>query len=215
MSARRCTGCARGRAMPDKNGRGTHDGPSSARQDRHGSPRPRDTEPLSLSHDNTGGQVINVWRDANDRFPTSRERIREARDIANKEQDTLPQAGAETMTLPQRLLAITMTNSLSSQYGVPELTRFGRPVATDKSDQVETVLKATLEDLVSTPDLFGKATQDGEWGMAVIPADERWDACPVYSAEGYSFDEDDRPMSDPKFKGRDPARSRRAYDKDY
>ncbi|HEX6786966.1 MAG TPA: hypothetical protein VF076_07195 [Acidimicrobiales bacterium] len=119
------------------------------------------------------------------------------------------------LALPQRLLAVTMTNSLSSQYGVPELTRYGRPTATDKSDQVETVLKATLEQLVDAPDLFGKACQDGEWGIAVLPAAAAWDACPVYSPEGYSLDEQDRPPDHKDYLGRDPARSRRSYDRAY
>lgn len=181
--------------------------------------RPRDTDALSLSEDPTGGQLVQLWRATDARFPASRRRITRARDVATKDDLALGSDGTRTdprtITLPQRLLAITMTNSLSSQYGVPELTRFGRPVASDKSDQIETVLKATLGELLAAEDLFGKATQDGEWGVAVVPAATRWDHVPVYSEEGYSLDADDRRKGSDGYTGRDPARSRRAYDRDY
>jgi hypothetical protein len=185
--------------------------------------RPRDTDPISLDADPTGGQVTSMWKNTDARFPDSRRRIRAARDILNKTSTTLlgesavgsPQSAVGALTLPQRMLAVTMTNSLSSQYGVPELTRYGKPIASDKSDQIETVLKATLERLLAAPDLFGKATQDGQWGIAVLPAAVEWDHCPVYSADGYNLDEQDRPPTDDGYSGRDPARSRRAFDKDY
>lgn len=177
--------------------------------------RPRDTDPLSLTSDPTGGQLTALWKHADARFPQSRKWIRDARDILNKAPSTLLDQGPAPFALPQRMLAVTMTNSLSSQYGVPELTRYGKPVASDKSDQIETVLKATLERLLSVPDLFGKATQDGQWGIAVLPAGAEWDHIPVYSPEGYSLDSEDRTPDDDGYTGRDPARSRRAYDKDY
>jgi hypothetical protein len=177
--------------------------------------RPKDTDAITLDRDPTGGQVGRLWRQTDERFPESRKRIREARDVANKDASTLGLGGGGPMALPQRLLAVTMTNSLSSQYGTPELTRFGRPTATDKSDQIETVLKATLEELIATPDLFGKATQDGQWGLAVLPAGAEWDHIPLYSADGYNLDEDGRGPEEKAYSGRDPARSRRAYDRDY
>jgi hypothetical protein len=179
------------------------------------SSRPRDTDPLSLRVDPTGAQVTRLWKSTDERFPESRKRIRTARDIVNKAPHTLADRGDAPFALPQRAMAITLTNSLSSQYGTPELTRYGRQVASDKSDQIETVLKATLEDLISCPDIFGKATQDGQWGLAVLPAGAGWDHVPLYSEEGYSLDESDRKPSEKGYTGRDGARSRRAYDRDY
>lgn len=177
--------------------------------------RPRDLDPLSLQVDPTGGQVTRLWKTTDERFPESRKKIRICRDVLNKDVSTLTVHGGESFTLPQRMLAVTMTNSLASQYGTPELTRYGRQVASDKSDQIETVLKATLEDLITTADIFGKATQDGQWGMAVLPAGAGWDHVPLYSEEGYSLDEADRRPKDKGYTGRDGARSRRAYDRDY
>lgn len=181
--------------------------------------RPRDTDALRLDVDPTGAQLAQLWKATDARFPASRRRIKRARTVATKDDLAFGSDGRAAdpwaITLPQRLLAVTMTNSLSSQYGVPELTRFGRPVASDKSDQIETVLKATLAELLSAEDLFGKATQDGEWGVAVVPAATRWDHVPVYSEEGYSLDADDRSRGDDGYTERDAARSRRAYDRDY
>lgn len=172
---------------------------------------PSAVAPISLSSPPTGRQLTELWRSTDARFVQSRKRIRWARDVANKEARTLADAG---FALPQRLMAVTMTNSMSSQYGTPELTRYGRPVATDKADEIETVMKATLEGLIDAADLFGKATQDGEWGVAVMPAECDWAACPAYSEDGYSLDAQDRTPDADGFSGRDAARSRRAYDKD-
>jgi hypothetical protein len=170
------------------------------------------TKPLSLTDDPEGSQVVALWRQTESRFPESRKRIRHARDVVNKDPSTL--WGDDPLTLPQRLLAVTMTNTLSSQYGTPELTRHGRPVATDKSDTIETVLKATLEQLIAAPDLFGKGTQDGEWGCAVMPARADWGHVPIYSEEGYSLDDMGRKKGDNGYTKRDDAASRKQYDKD-
>jgi DNA-directed RNA polymerase subunit K/omega len=183
--------------------------------------RPKDTDALRLDVDPSGGQVVALWRSTESRFPDSRKTIRRARDLVNKAPSTMldpfgsTTGGSVPFALPQRMLAVTMTNSLSSQYGTPELTRYGKPVASDKSDQIETVLKATLDRLLSVPDLFGKATQDGQWGIAVLPAGAEWDHIPLYSAEGYDLDAEDRSPGDAGYTSRDPARSRRAFDRDY
>ena len=177
--------------------------------------RPRDGDPISLGTTPTGGQMVALWKRTDARFPESRRRIRRARAVLNKDTSTLSARGDDPLTLPQRLMAVTMTNSLSSQYGTPELTRHGRPIATDKSDQIETVLKATLAELIAADDLFGKATQDGEWGVAVYPAPADWAHLPVYSEQGYDLDAEDRPKGSAGYTTRDSARSRRAFDRDY
>jgi hypothetical protein len=176
---------------------------------------PRATDPISLDGDLKGDQLVALWRDTEARFTGSRQRIRWARDVQAKDPTTVSAVGElEGLTLPQRLMAVTMTNSMSSQYGTPELTRYGRPSPSDKADEIETIMKATLERLIDVTDLFGKATQDGEWGVAVVPAETDWANVPTYSEEGYSFDADDRRPEDDGYRGRDGARSRRAYDKD-
>jgi len=176
---------------------------------------PRNTDPISLDGALEGDQLVALWRDTDSRFTGSRERIRWARDVQAKDPSSISAVGdIAGLTLPQRLMAITMTNSMSSQYGVPELTRYGRPSPSDKADEIETIMKATLESLIDVTDLFGKATQDGEWGIAVVPAETDWASVPTYSEDGYSFDADDRRPDDEGYRGRDGARSRRAYDKD-
>jgi hypothetical protein len=172
-------------------------------------------DPISLKGELSGDQLVALWRETEARFPGSRERIRWARDVQAKDAHTISAVGElEGLTLPQRLMAVTMTNSMASQYGVPELTRYGRPSPSDRADEIETIMKATLERLVDVTDLFGKATQDGEWGIAVVPADTDWATVPTYSEEGYALDAEDRPSTDPSYGGRDGARSRRKYDKD-
>ena len=168
--------------------------------------------PISLAEPPTGAQIVELWRSTEARFPTSRRRIRRARDIANKDPQTI--WDPEGFTLPQRLMAVTLTNSFASQYGTPELTRYGRPVATDQSDEIETVMKATLEKLISTVDLFGKAAQDAEWGVAVLPADADWAHVPVYSEEDYALDAKGKQPDETGYGGRDGSASRRAHGKD-
>src|SRR5215510_2216139 len=164
---------------------------------------PRATDPITLDSPPTGDQLTALWRDTDARFPESRERIRRARDVANKEPSTIAD---DSFTLPQRLMSITMTNSFASQYGTPELTRYGRPGPSDKSDELETIMKATLDGLIDPVDLFGKAAQDGEWAVAVMPADTDWSYVPTYSEQGYSFDEHDRTPDQEVYRGRDGAR---------
>jgi len=173
---------------------------------------PRATDPIQLGSPISGAQVERLWRDTEARFVESRARIRRARDIQNKDISTLT-AETEWLTLPQRMMGVTLTNSFASQYGTPELTRYGRPGPSDKSDEIETILKATLERLIDVTDLFGKAIQDGEWGVAVLPAEVDWASMPEYSEDGYSLDSMDRSPGQPGFAGRDGARSRRGYDK--
>lgn len=176
---------------------------------------PRNTDPISLDGPPSGEQLVALWRDTDGRFTGSRARIRWARDVQAKDPTSISAVGdIAGLTLPQRLMAVTMTNSMASQYGTPELTRYGRPAPSDKADEIETIMKATLEQSIDVTDLFGKATQDGEWGVAVVPAEVDWAAVPTYSEEGYSFDADDRRPDDEGYGGRDGARSRRAYDKD-
>jgi len=176
---------------------------------------PRSTDPIVLGEVPTGPQMVELWRSTDGRFAGSRSRIRWARDVQNKEPATRSApSDATAFTLPERLMAVTMTNSMASQYGVPELTRYGRPSPTDKADEIETIMKATLERLVDVVDLFGKGTQDGQWGVAVLPAETDWASVPVYSEEGYSLDSEDRGPADAGYAGRDGARSRRKYDKD-
>jgi len=168
---------------------------------------------MVLGEPPTGGQVVAFWRSSDERFPTSRERIRNVRDVQAKEPWTLPEQG--NTTLPQRLMAITLSNSFASQYGVPELTRYGRPVASDKADEIETVMKATLERLLSPRDLFGVATQAGEWGIAVLPADADWSHVPQYTPDGYSLDAEGRDKDDAGYTERDPRASRKQFDRDH
>lgn len=175
--------------------------------------RNQPTEPITLGQPPEGAQVVALWNQTDARFPTSRERIRHARDVANRDPSTLSDPAG--LTLPQRLMAVTMTNSMASQYGRPELTRYGRPIATDKADHIETVMKATLDRLIDPVDLFGKATQDGEWGIAVLPADADWAHVPVYSEDGYAFDEDGRAPTDDGYTKRDGPASRKAFDRDH
>jgi hypothetical protein len=177
--------------------------------------RPKPTDPIRLDVDPTGEQVVSLWRATDKRFPESRKRIRDARDVLNKDPRTVSDRDDRPLTLPQRLMAVTMTNSLASQYGTPELTRHGRPVATDKSDEIETVLKATLEKLISVADIFGLATQASEWGAAVLPGPADWAHVPVYSEAGYDFDAEGAKKGARGYTQRDGAKSRRAFDKDY
>jgi hypothetical protein len=177
--------------------------------------RPKATDPIMLGTDPTGEQVVALCKATEKRFEASRRRIRDARDVLNKDPRTVSDRDDRPLTLPQRLMAVTMTNSLASQYGTPELTRHGRPVATDKSDMIETVLKATLDRLISVADIFGKATQDGEWGMSVLPGPADWAHVPVYSEAGYDFDAEGAKKGSGGYTTRDGAKSRRAFDKDY
>ncbi|MFL6054405.1 MAG: hypothetical protein ACJ72W_16030, partial [Actinoallomurus sp.] len=176
-------------------------------------PDVRATDPITLGTPPAGSQLAELWKATDGRFPESRKRIRRARDVTNRDRTTL---GTDPgfLTLPQRLMAVTMTNSMASQYGTPELTRYGRPTASDKADEIETIVRASLEGLVDVTDLFGKATQDGEWGIAVMPAETDWASIPAYSEEGYSLDADDRRPDDGGYRGRDAARSRKGYDRD-
>lgn len=179
--------------------------------------RPGENTPISLDVDPTGQQIVDLWKNTRSRFNGLYQRIEDARDVANKDIKTISDRSSGPLTLPQRLMAITMTNSLSSQYGVPELTRHGRPVATDKSDEIETVLKATLERSLSTPDIFGKATQDGSWAMAVLPAPLDVMRMPIYSEDGYSFDTEGRKKGEPGYTERDSSdngASQRTFDRD-
>jgi len=153
-------------------------------------------EPISLTKDPTGQQMVNLWKNTRGRFPSTYRKVEASRAIVNKDISTLSDRSDDPLVLPQRLMAITMTNSLSSQYGVPELTRHGKPVTTDKSDEIETVLKATLERSLNPADVFGKATQDGSWAMAVLPAPLDVMRMPVYSEDGYSFDKEGRKKGD-------------------
>jgi hypothetical protein len=176
--------------------------------------RPGANEPISLDKDPTGQQVVGLWKSTRGRFDGLYRKVEASRAIVNKDTITLSDRSDAPLTLPQRLMAVTMTNSLSSQYGMPELTRHGRPVATDKSDEIETVLKATLERSLSTPDVFGKATQDGSWAMAVLPAPLDVMRMPVYSEDGYSFDTEKRKKGDSGYSERDVGASQRAFDRD-
>src|SRR5262245_46772551 len=174
----------------------------------------RATDPITLDSPVSGDQLIALWRETSGRFEGSRDRIRRARDVANKDRSTLPGGSEDCLTLPQRLMAVTMTNSFASQYGTPELTRYGRPGPSDKSDELETIMQATLDGLIDPVDLFGKAAQDGEWAVAVMPAETDWAYVPTYSEEGYRFDSHDRTPDEAGYSGRDGARPRRAYDRD-
>jgi hypothetical protein len=171
------------------------------------------TSPITLKDPPSGAQMVELWRSSDARFPTSRKRIRYARDVTNKDPSTV--ADPQGLTLPQRLMAVTLTNSFASQYGTPELTRYGRPVATDQSDEIETVMKATLDGLINPVDLFGKAAPDGEWGIAVLPAEADWAHVPLYSEEGYTLDAKGKRPDEDGYGGRDDATSRRAYGRDY
>lgn len=171
------------------------------------------SNPITLAEPPTGAQMVALWRSTDGRFPESRKRIRASRDVTNKQPWTISDPAG--LTLPQRLMAVTMTNTMASQYGVPELTRYGRPIASDKADEIETIMSATLEGLVSPVDLFGKACHDGEWGVAVYPADADWAHVPVYSEDGYAFDKNERAEGEDGYAGRDAAASRRRFGRDY
>lgn len=177
--------------------------------------RPKDTDVIGLDRDPTGGQVVTLWKNTLARFPTLWKRIELQRKIVARDDSTISDRTTDKFTLPQRLMPVTMTNSLSSQYGTPELTRHGRPVATDKSDTIETVLVADLEQSITTADIFAKATQDGCWAVAVVPAPLDVLRMPQYDEDGYSLDEKGRKKGDKEYTKRDATTSKRAYDKDH
>jgi hypothetical protein len=47
------------------------------------------TSPITLGEPPTGAQMVELWRATDARYPTSRKRIRYARDVANKEPSTV------------------------------------------------------------------------------------------------------------------------------
>jgi hypothetical protein len=124
-------------------------------------PDVRATDPITLGTPPAGSQLAELWKATDGRFPESRKRIRRARDVTNRDRTTL---GTDPgfLTLPQRLMAVTMTNSMASQYGTPELTRYGRPTATDKSDELETIIRDHAR-----PDRRGGPVRQGHPGRRV------------------------------------------------